>query len=116
MKSGDYSDLHRDAYSRERFVQITDRSFVQRTFVTHAALVAKDPVNGPRMWTEHYGQPFDSSAFDLVEGKWDHEHCSICFFTITEGHTCWENTDAVHILCDACHEEMEKVPPAVKPE
>lgn len=63
------------------------------------------------MSTDYRGQPYDQSEFDLVEGRWDHEHCGICWFTITDGFTYWENADRIKLLCDACHEALVNAPP-----
>jgi hypothetical protein len=109
MKSGDYSISRDGEYHRKHLAEITDRAFVQRTFSSHAALVAKQPVNGHRMWTDYRGQPYDKSEFDLVDGMWDHEHCSICWFTIKDGFTYWENTNRITLLCDACCEAFTKM-------
>lgn len=104
MKSGDYSISRDDEYHRKEFAEIKDRNFVQRTFASHPAIVAKDG----RQWTEYHGEPYDSSKFDVVEGMWDHEHCSVCFFTVKDGYTYWENGQQIKILCDACYEAMPK--------
>jgi hypothetical protein len=109
MKSGDFSISRDDQNHRKWFAEIRDRSFVQRTFSAHAALVAKETVNGHRMWREYDGASYDASKFDLVEGMWDHEHCSICFFTIKDGFTYWENARRIKLLCDVCHEAMMKL-------
>jgi hypothetical protein len=111
MKSGDYSVSRDDDYHLKQFAEITDSAFVQRTFVSHAALVAKRSVNGHRMWTDHHGQAYDQSEFDLVEGMWDHDHCQICWFTITDGFTYWENSNRSRLLCDACYEAFTNAPP-----
>ena len=109
MKSGDPSIARDTEYYRKAFSEILDRNFVQRTFSSHAALVAREPVNGHRMWQDYHGEPYDASKFELVEGKWDHEHCSICWFTINDGHTYWENGNRIKLLCDACYEAFVEV-------
>jgi hypothetical protein len=106
MKSGDYSISRDDKYHSDEFAEIADREFVQRTFTTHAALLAKERLNGCTVYSDYHGEPYDNSKFDLVEGGWDHEHCSICFFTIKDGHTYWQNTNRIELLCDPCHEAM----------
>lgn len=108
MKSGDYSISRDDEYYRKHLAEISDRAFVQSRFSSHAALVAKRPVNGHRMWTDDRGEPYDKSEFDLVEGMWNHEHCSICWFTIKDGFTYRENTNRITLLCDACYEAFTK--------
>ncbi len=108
MKSGDFSVTRDGDYYRKQFADVADRSFVQRTFASHAALVAKTK----RMWTDYHGQAYEESEFDLVEGMWDHDHCQICWFRITDGFTYWENSNRVKLLCDACHEAFfTKTPP-----
>jgi hypothetical protein len=111
MKSGDFSDPRDTDYYRKEFADITDRAFVQRTFASHAALVARKPVNGHRMCTDYHGQRYDESEFELVESMWDHEHCRACWFTIKDGFTYWENADRIKLLCDACYEAFMKTPP-----
>ena len=108
VKSGDYSICRDDEYHRGLFSEIGDRDFVQRTFSVRPALVAKEPVNGHRMWKDYHGEPYDKSKFDLVEGMWDHEHCSVCWFSIKEGFTYWENAKRIKLLCDACYEAFTK--------
>src|ERR1700735_1173414 len=104
MKSGDYSICRDDKYYRKEFADVSDRAFVQRTFASRAALVAKKPINAHKMCADYYGQAYDESEFDLVQRMWDHEHCGICWITITDGFTYWENADRIKILCDACYE------------
>jgi len=106
MKSGDYS-ISRDSEDfRKQFAGIKDRAFVQQTFATRPGLVAKEPVNGHRMTKDYHGEQYDESKFDLVPGMWDHEHCSVCWFKIKDGHTYWQNTKRIKLLCDACHDAL----------
>ena len=103
MKSGDHSITRENDLFRGDFAEIADADFQPRTFSVQPALVAKEPVNGHRVWHNYHGGSYDSSKFDLVTGAWDHEHCSVCFFTIKEGYTYWQNGVGVTLLCDACH-------------
>lgn len=104
MRSGDFSISRDNDYYRKQFAEITDPLFVQCTFFSRAALVAKEIVNGYRMSTGYHGQQYDESKFDLVEGIWDHDHCGVCWFRITNGFTYWEHTNRIKLLCDACYE------------
>ena len=108
MKSGDFSQSREDDYYRKAFGE-RDRHFVQRTFASGPALVSKEDIDGHRMWTIYDGKPFDASKFELVEGMWDHEHCSICWFRIEDGHTYWENDRRSTLFCDACYEAYSKL-------
>jgi|SRR5215831_11276484 len=108
MKSGDYSKPRNDEATTKAFAEIRDRQFEQRTFSTRPALVAKQLVNGHRMTRDYHGEPYDAAAFDLVEGMWDHEHCSVCWFKIKDGYTYWENQKRIILLCDACYEAFTK--------
>jgi hypothetical protein len=47
MKSGDFTVSRDDHYHRQQFANIIDPAFVPRTFFSHAALAAKQPVRGP---------------------------------------------------------------------
>jgi hypothetical protein len=108
MKSGDFSISRDDAYYGKAFSEVKNHPYRQRTFSARAALVAKETVNGRRIWKNYDGGSYDPTQFELVEGMWDHEHCSICFFTITEGFTYWESDSRIKLLCDACHEAFLK--------
>lgn len=104
MKSGDFTVYRNDACERRDFSNITDPHFTQATFTSRPALVGKKLVNGHREIKDYHGGPYDKNAFELTQGTWDHEHCSICYFTIREGHTYWENGGRIILLCDACYE------------
>jgi len=108
MKSG-WPDDGRDwdqEYYRIGLEQLVDRTFVQKTFAPAAALVAKKPVDGYRLEREYTGGEFDADEFELVQGRWDHDHCLVCYFRIEPGHTYWENGDGL-IVCDVCHEHVQ---------
>ncbi len=108
MKSGDFTKPYGiDDYSEE-FADIMDPVFVQRTFVTRSALVARALVNGCRVTKDYHGEHYDPELYDLVPGTWDHEHCSVCLFTICDDHTYWENGERIKLLCDACHEVYQR--------
>ena len=109
MKSGDYSISRTDEAITKAFAEIRDRHFEQRTFSSRPALVAKQTVNGYRESKDYHGGPYDSAKYDLVQGVWDHDHCSVCFFSIKDGYTYWENHKRIILLCDACYEEFAKV-------
>jgi hypothetical protein len=108
MKSGQFDAEVSREYFHAAIADIHNHEFVQRTFHPRPALIVKELVNGHRMSKEFKGEIFDPNKFDKVEGHWDHEHCSICWFKIVEGYTYWENKDSVKLLCDACYEEYKK--------
>ena len=89
---------------RKDYGEILDKHFTRREFSSYPALVSKTPVNGHRAWKPYRGGDYDKNLFDLVDGMWDHEHCNFCGSKISNGHTFWENTDKVRILCDECHD------------
>jgi hypothetical protein len=59
----------------------------------------------------YHGQRFDPSQFQLVEGGWDHEHCSVCSAKIVEGDRYWPNTDLEEggevDLCETCYQRFQ---------
>jgi hypothetical protein len=82
--------------------QLTDRQFVQKTFVAGPALVAKKATDGYRVEEQYRGEAFDPEEFELVEGRWDHHHCIVCYFELTPGFTYWENAEDL-MVCDVCY-------------
>jgi len=109
LKSGDYSVIRDNENFRKAFAEIRNRHFEQRAFSSRPALVAKEPAEGLRMWKDFHGEPYDGSKFELVEGMWDHDHCSVCWFSIKDGYTYWEDDNRVKLLCDACHEAFMRL-------
>ena len=99
MRSGyDKTDEWDNEYYRDLFSEITDLRFRHRTFKRGTALVSKSGT------TEAYlGQPFDPECFSLVPNGWEHEHCQVCMFTISDGHMYWVSDDGT-CLCDTCYE------------
>jgi hypothetical protein len=95
-----------DEYYQVTLRTITDFAFTQRTFAPRSALVARHVRDGYREEVEYHGQPFDASQFELVEGRWDHEHCAVCRFRLEPGHSFWENTTGM-LLCDVCHDHVQ---------
>lgn len=81
--------------------------FVLQTFRKSPAMVAREPVNGHRMWTKYDPAVFDERVYELVPDMWDHEHCVICWDKILDGDGFWENGDG-RILCEECHGEFLK--------
>lgn len=108
MRSGDPTINRGSDYSQSRFNEIVDKTFTHETFHAYPALVSKAPVNGHRMWSPYYGGDYDKEKFDLVEGMWDHEHCSICDFKIKDGHSYWSNLKRIRLLCDECYDYFKK--------
>lgn len=103
-RSGE-SNINRDQeYYRRTWDEILDKTFTQTIFHSYPALVSKELVNGHRMWQPYCGAEYDKSKYDLVEGMWDHEHCSICNFKILDDHTYWFNAGRVRLLCDECRD------------
>ena len=80
--------------------------FVHHTFASRPALVARNTQEGYRQSIDYRGQSFDSEAYDLVSQKWNHDTCKVCRFRIDPGHSYWETTDNVWILCDECYEHL----------
>ena len=88
--------------------------FVRRVFAARPSLWLKEPT-GDADGTEWHlsqpynGEPFDPKLYELREGGWDHEHCDVCYATITDGTPYWPNADpdAGHVdLCEACYSRV----------
>jgi hypothetical protein len=92
-----------DEYYQVSLREIQDRTFEQRTFLPGPALVARQSHDGYREEIEYTGQAYDPAAYELVEGRWDHQHCEVCRFKVKTDHTYWQNR-AGTIVCDACYD------------
>lgn len=103
-RSGDPSLDREEGYLREQANAITGWQFSRVVFHPYAALVSKELVEGQHMWRPYAGGECDEDMFELVDGMWDHEHCSVCSFKITDDHAYWENASRIVLLCDECHE------------
>jgi len=59
----------------------------------------------------YVGQKFDSAYFDLVENGWTHDHCEICFKTITDTKS-EESEDCGYFyngdwICESCFKKID---------
>jgi hypothetical protein len=90
-------------YYRTGIEQLTDRNFSHFTFAPRPALRARMPMNGYRVEREYTGGDFSSEEWELIDGRWDHQHCTVCYFRIEPDHTYWSNGQGL-IICDTCHE------------
>jgi hypothetical protein len=107
-RSGDPAIDRDDACYRRIWDETADKTFRQTAFCPSAALVSRELVNGHRMWRPYDGSEYDDKEYELVEGMWDHEHCSICRFRIVAGNTYWFNQRRMRLLCDECHDHFDK--------
>ena len=107
-RSGDPTIDRSDDYYQQTWVETIDKSFSQTVFIPYPALLCKEPVNGYRSWKPYNGSEYNKYKYELVKDMWDHEHCSICNFKITEGNTYWFNEGRVRLLCDECYEYYKK--------
>jgi hypothetical protein len=107
QRSGDRSLDREHDYYRQPFDEIIDKEFHNYSFHSYPALVSRKLINQHRMWKPYNGGQFDEEQFELVEGLWDHEHCSICNYKIENGHSYWANENRVQILCDECYEHYK---------
>jgi hypothetical protein len=107
-RSGDPAIDRKNNYYTKVWEETIDKTFAQLVFFPFPALMNKELVNGNRNWKPYYGGEYDKEKFDLVKDMWDHEHCSICNFKITEGNTYWSNTNRIRLLCDECHDYYSK--------
>ena len=63
---------------------------------------------GHRVAILYEGGGYDADRFSLIEGGWDHEHCSRCQATIEPMTLCWVTESGPYILlCSDCHELVD---------
>jgi hypothetical protein len=92
--------------------------FARRVFASYPSLWAKKPMDRDdlppdsrddgewHMSRPYTGEPFDPEEWELREGGWDHEHCEVCWATVSEGMSYWPNVDpevGQVNLCEACY-------------
>jgi hypothetical protein len=104
IRSGDAAEDRRSEYYKSEFDEIFDREFTLITFTKVPALVSRKRTDNQRHWKEYRGEDYDEQEFDLVKDAWDHEHCSVCSFTIKPGNSYWYNKNRIKLLCDECHD------------
>ena len=80
-----------------------DLNFTQSVFAPKPALVPRQKRSDGLLESEFNGQPFDPNEFELVPGRWDHQHCKSCLFRIVDGYSHWQNQTGT-LLCDECHD------------
>lgn len=105
MKSGydKYDGIWGNPYYDKEVASLKSMIFTRRVFSKAPALVAVHASNGWREECEYKGQTFDPKEWQLAANRWDHQHCCICQFSISEGMTYWATADDRRVLCDACH-------------
>ena len=66
---------------RDEMVEVFRKDiWTRQKWTRQPALVARDG-----SYTQFYhGQAYDAEKFDLVPDGWDHDHCELCFKTITD--------------------------------
>jgi hypothetical protein len=99
-------------------------TFARRVFAPYPSLWAKKPMRADDLppdsrdsgeWhasKPYTGGPFDPEEYELREGGWDHEHCDVCWATVTDGMAYWPNVDpaAGHVdLCEACYSRVMRL-------
>jgi hypothetical protein len=93
----------------EKLADLRRCRFEQRQFELYPSLKAIESTTAEGQWYEevpYHGQPFDPTKYRLIDGGWNHEHCYICWATITAGDRYWPNIDIEAggeiDLCEAC--------------
>jgi len=57
----------------------------------------------------YVGQRYDPADFELVRGGWDHDHCEICWWSLTEGGDEEDSTgytDGQRWICSECYHQF----------
>ncbi len=77
MRSGCVSGIdYNNFVVKIEFDSIDDKQFRQTVFHPLPALV--DKVN--KGWSAYRGGNYDRTKFEVIDGKWDHDHCYMCYF------------------------------------
>jgi hypothetical protein len=98
---------HEEGNWRDALGDAPKHDFVKRVFACSPAMVKKEPVNGHRMWSKYDPARFSIEEYEVVEGMWDHEHCSVCWQKIQTGNPYWLNSQNF-ILCPGCCEKFQE--------
>ena len=57
----------------------------------------------------YVGQRYDPASYELVRGGWRHDHCEICWWTLSEGgdeeHSIG-HTDGRRWICSECYHQF----------
>jgi hypothetical protein len=57
----------------------------------------------------YVGQQYDPAYYDLVHGGWNHDHCEICWWTLSDGgdeeHSVGY-TDGQRWICSECYNQF----------
>jgi hypothetical protein len=102
----DYTGIHGNELYAAAFARIGSRQFTRRIFSPAPGLV-QNQACGSVFVKPYRGRKYDPEKWKLVEGAWDHEHCTVCGFTIVDGHSLWDTGEG-RCLCDACYEYYMK--------
>jgi hypothetical protein len=89
------------------FRQLIDLDFRRLDFMPQPALGPGSVRRDRSIAVEYDEQEFDPKEFEVTGDAWSHQHCKSCLFTITPGHSYWQNR-AGEILCDQCHDYVER--------
>lgn len=60
----------------------------------------------------YFGQQYDPAHYELVRGGWSHDHCEICWWTLSEGGDEEHSvgfTDGRRWICSECHYQFIEV-------
>lgn len=79
MKSSEKSN--QDFNDEELIKDFQKLNWEKKKWLTTIALVEKD---GSSV-REYVGQRFNTKYFEIKEDGWTHDHCEICYITISEG-------------------------------
>ena len=89
---------------REMFYDLKDKEFKYSQWFPRAALIDKK-ANTTHLFT---GQKYSEANFDFDMAGWTHDHCDICFITISQEQTDFVQNegyfDGSDWVCKSCYE------------
>jgi hypothetical protein len=104
MRSGDKELDRSEEWLRLNYEDLSDDKFAKGIFKTINALELIERPNNNKICTAYHGGRYDKGKYKLVKEMWDHEHCSICYYTILPGYSYWVSANKKEFLCDECHD------------
>lgn len=99
----EYVTIHGDKWKTADVTESVEWAREQK-WIARAALISKGSAS------DYVGQKYNPEHTELVEDGWSHDHCEICWWTLTESDNPDEGegytTDGHRWVCTECYEKF----------